>query len=118
MVEAGIKREIIARIGRIVVFDPLSEGRRPGDRPEDAGAKPSHSRCADTHGVEVSFSEDAMALIAEMGYEPENGSRPLRGVIEREVEDRLSDLILDGKVEQGLAAIEFDTREHHRASRR
>ena len=91
------------------MFDPLSAD----DVREIARrmlAKPA-KQMRDTHGVEVSFSEEAIALIAEMGYEPENGSRPLRGVIEREVEDRLSDLILDGKVSKG-SAIEFDTREH------
>ena len=108
LVEAGIKREIVNRIGQIVTFHSLTQGdikeiaRRMLQKPI--------KQMRETHGVEVSFSEAAVEYLGELGYEPAFGSRPLRAVIEREVEDRLSDLVLDGKIGRG-SAIEFDVRE-------
>ncbi|MFC7340004.1 ATP-dependent Clp protease ATP-binding subunit [Saccharopolyspora griseoalba] len=52
-------------------------------------------------GVEVVFDDDAVSWIAERGYQPEFGARPLRRAIEREVDDRISDLILDGRLGEG-----------------
>ncbi|GAA2361982.1 ATP-dependent Clp protease ATP-binding subunit [Saccharopolyspora halophila] len=52
-------------------------------------------------GVEVTFDDDAVAWIAERGYQPEFGARPLRRAIERELDDRISDLLLDGELTEG-----------------
>ncbi|MEV5538369.1 ATP-dependent Clp protease ATP-binding subunit [Saccharopolyspora shandongensis] len=52
-------------------------------------------------GIGVEFDEAAVAWIAERGYRPEFGARPLRRAIEREVDDRISDLILDGELAEG-----------------
>ncbi len=42
-----------------------------------------------------------MALLAERGYEPEYGARPLRRVIQREIDDRISDLFVSGALGDG-----------------
>ncbi|MGI8306658.1 ATP-dependent Clp protease ATP-binding subunit [Saccharopolyspora hattusasensis] len=52
-------------------------------------------------GIGVEFDEAAVAWIAERGYRPEFGARPLRRAIEREVGDRISDLLLDGELPEG-----------------
>ncbi|GAA4615255.1 ATP-dependent Clp protease ATP-binding subunit [Saccharopolyspora hordei] len=52
-------------------------------------------------GIDVEFDQAAVAWISERGYQPEFGARPLRRAIEREVEDRISDLILDGRLSEG-----------------
>ncbi|MGW3470614.1 ATP-dependent Clp protease ATP-binding subunit [Saccharopolyspora sp. NPDC000995] len=52
-------------------------------------------------GIGVEFDAAAVAWIAERGYRPEFGARPLRRAIEREVDDRISDLILDGELTEG-----------------
>ena len=43
----------------------------------------------------------AVALLAERGYEPEYGARPLRRVIQREIDDRISDLFVSGALGDG-----------------
>ncbi len=99
LVGAGIKREIVNRIGRIIVFDALSEADvREIARRMLAKTVESMRR---EHGIELSFTEEAVARVAELGYEPENGSRPLRGVIEREVEDLLAELLLEEEIRRG-----------------
>jgi ATP-dependent Clp protease ATP-binding subunit ClpC len=54
---------------------------------------------------EVSFevSEAAIDWLAEHGYEPEYGARPLRRLIQREVDDRIADLFVSGALADGGA---------------
>ena len=51
--------------------------------------------------VEVEFDEEAVRLLAEEGFDPEFGARPLRRTIQRRVENELSRLVLGGSVEPG-----------------
>ena len=53
--------------------------------------------------VRLSVGTDAVDWIAEHGYEPEYGARPLRRVIQREVEDAIADLLVSGELEAGGA---------------
>jgi len=54
---------------------------------------------------EVGFeaTDAAVAWLAEHGYEPEYGARPLRRLIQREVEDRIADLFVTGALGDGEA---------------
>lgn len=49
------------------------------------------------HAIELELSEEASEWLATKGYDPEYGARPLRRLIQNEVEDRLSDGILSGE---------------------
>jgi ATP-dependent Clp protease ATP-binding subunit ClpC len=51
--------------------------------------------------VTVEFTSAAVRRIAELGYQPEFGARPLRRTIQREVDNRLSGLLLEGKLTPG-----------------
>ncbi|MHA6625100.1 ATP-dependent Clp protease ATP-binding subunit [Pseudonocardia sichuanensis] len=51
--------------------------------------------------VTVEFTQAAVRRIAELGYQPEFGARPLRRTIQREVDNRLSGLLLAGKLPAG-----------------
>jgi len=53
--------------------------------------------------VELSVTDAAVEWIADHGYEPEFGARPLRRVIQREVDDRIADLLVSGTVADGGA---------------
>jgi ATP-dependent Clp protease ATP-binding subunit ClpA len=45
--------------------------------------------------------QEAIDWLAHRGYDPEMGARPLRRVIQQQVEDRLSDMLLSGEFEDG-----------------
>ncbi len=60
--------------------------------------------------VGIEFSDRAVDRIARRGHRPEFGARPLRRTIEREVDDRVADLVLDGQLEAG-ATLYVDTAE-------
>ncbi|WP_438352419.1 ATP-dependent Clp protease ATP-binding subunit [Microbacterium sp. CJ88] len=94
----AMRPEFLNRIDEIVTFRKL-------DRPQlerivrlllDA----TSSRLARREvGIEV--TDAAVAWIAENGYEPEYGARPLRRVIQREVDDRIAELFVDGHLTDG-----------------
>jgi len=51
--------------------------------------------------IELTLSPEAKAYIAEAGFDPVYGARPLKRALYEIVEDRLADLILEGKVTEG-----------------
>jgi len=53
------------------------------------------------HEVTLTASEAALDLLAEQGYDPEMGARPLRRIIQLKVEDPLSDALLAGTFHEG-----------------
>ncbi|PCN47116.1 AAA family ATPase [Curtobacterium sp. 'Ferrero'] len=52
-------------------------------------------------GMTLSVSDEAVAWLAEHGYEPEYGARPLRRLIQREVDDRIATLVVSDAVVTG-----------------
>ncbi|WP_029058585.1 ATP-dependent chaperone ClpB [Stappia stellulata] len=51
--------------------------------------------------IEMTLDEEARIWLADKGYDPAYGARPLKRVIQREVQDPLAELILSGKVADG-----------------
>jgi ATP-dependent Clp protease ATP-binding subunit ClpC len=60
------------------------------------------------HEIKLKASPDAIDILAELGYNPEMGARPLRRVIQQKIEDKLSDALLSGEFEEG-DTIQVDT---------
>ena len=64
------------------------------------------------HAISVDITEEAREWLAKEGYDPEYGARPLRRVIQNEIEDRLSDGILSGEFSLGsVVRIDIDPEE-------
>lgn len=51
--------------------------------------------------IELDISDSAIEKIAEEGYDPEYGARPLRRAIQKQIEDRLSEELLKGNIQKG-----------------
>ena len=58
------------------------------------------SRLAEHH-ITLEATPAALGFLAGQGYDPEMGARPLRRVIQTEIEDRLSEALLGGRVHDG-----------------
>ena len=56
-------------------------------------------------GIELDVTDVAKEWLAEHGYDPQFGARPLRRIIQDNVEDKLSDAILGGSLNPGDSAI-------------
>ncbi len=57
------------------------------------------------HEVTLTATDSALDLLAEQGYVPEMGARPLRRIIQLTVEDPLSDALLSGTFQEGDAIV-------------
>jgi ATP-dependent Clp protease ATP-binding subunit ClpC len=53
------------------------------------------------HELELVATPAALELLADLGYDPEMGARPLRRVIQQKIEDKLSDAVLAGEFKDG-----------------
>lgn len=53
------------------------------------------------NGITIEFTDSAVEKLAEKGFDESYGARPLRRAMQREIEDKLSDLILSGEVKPG-----------------
>ncbi len=90
--------EFLNRIDEIIVFEPLTqdEVREIVDlQMRDIAAR------LEDQGLYVAMTEDARALLAERGFDPQYGARPLRRALQRYIESPLSVHLLKGKFVQG-----------------
>ncbi|GLW97525.1 ATP-dependent chaperone ClpB [Microtetraspora sp. NBRC 16547] len=90
--------EFLNRVDDIVLFKPLTEAET--ERIVDLMFGEIRARLADRR-MTLEVTEEARRLIAEEGYDPVYGARPLRRFISREVETRIGRALLAGDVEDG-----------------
>ncbi|MFI9819602.1 ATP-dependent Clp protease ATP-binding subunit [Streptomyces sp. NPDC052013] len=90
--------EFLNRIDEIVVFRQLTteELRQITDLLLE-----STRRSLKGQGISIDFTDSAVDWLSRRGYQPEYGARPLRRTIQREVDNQLSRLLLDGRVKEG-----------------
>ncbi|MFF9405071.1 ATP-dependent Clp protease ATP-binding subunit [Streptomyces anandii] len=90
--------EFLNRIDEIVVFRQLTteQLRQITDLLLEKTRRLLHAQ-----GVAVDFTDAAVDWLSRRGYQPEYGARPLRRTIQREVDNQLSRLLLDGRVGEG-----------------
>lgn len=100
------KPEFLNRIDEIIVFHPLSEehireivtlmidelNKRLGEKQ-----------------ISIEVTDRAKDILAKEGYDPMYGARPLRRVIQKRIEDRLSEELLKGNIAEGdVVSIDVD----------
>jgi ATP-dependent Clp protease ATP-binding subunit ClpC len=90
--------EFLNRIDEIVVFRQLTTDQL---REIIKLLLERTRRLLHAQGVSVDFTDSAVDWLAERGYQPEYGARPLRRTIQREVDNQLSRLLLDGRIADG-----------------
>lgn len=93
------KPEFINRVDEILVFHPLTtENIRTI---AEVMIKGLIKRIEVNAGVTISLSKESIDFLAKKGYDQAYGARPLRRTIQTYIEDRLSDKILEGIVNEG-----------------
>ncbi len=97
-VKRTFKPEFINRIDEIIVFDRLTED----DIKKIARLmlKSLEARLKENE-ITVAFTDAAVEKIAKEGFDPTYGARPLRRVIQTQIEDMLSEEIIDGDIKPG-----------------
>ena len=92
------KPEFLNRVDDIIVFNKLNEQeiKEIAQKMLDTLAK----RVKDMD-MTISFTDAAVTAVANAGFDPVYGARPLRRAIQNRIEDPLSEQILEGKIKAG-----------------
>jgi ATP-dependent Clp protease ATP-binding subunit ClpC len=102
----SFRPEFINRIDEIIVFQALTleQLKQITRLMLDRAAR----RLRAQH-IEVEFSDEAVEHLAEIGFDPEYGARPLRRAIQRELENEVSRLLLSGALQpDDRARVDYD----------
>ena len=98
VVQAHFRPEFINRLDDIVVFHPLDKAQiREIARIQLRGLEKRLSE----RGIRIELSDPALALLANVGFDPVYGARPLKRAIQAQVENPLASRILSGDFGNG-----------------
>jgi len=95
MLKRSIRPEFLNRIDELIMFEPLS--RENIRAIADIQFKELYDRM-NYAGYKVVISDDALDWLAQLGYDPQFGARPLKRVIQKKIMDELSKEILSGRI--------------------
>jgi ATP-dependent Clp protease ATP-binding subunit ClpB len=95
---AGFKPEFLNRIDETIIFLNLEQEQI--GKIVDIQMQHLAKRLAEQN-IELILSDAARDLIARQGYDPIYGARPLKRVIQRQIENPLAMEILEGKIAEG-----------------
>jgi ATP-dependent Clp protease ATP-binding subunit ClpB len=97
-VRAHFRPEFLNRLDETIIFDRL--GREDMDGIVDIQLRRLRRRLA-ARKIQIELDGDALKWLADEGYDPVFGARPLKRVIQRAVQDPLAEAILGGEVKDG-----------------
>lgn len=101
-VEQAIKQffrpEFLNRIDETIIFDELDKKQL-----RNIVTLLTHKLVVrlQKKGIELKLSRAALDQIAQDGYDPENGARPLRRAIQNDIEDKIAEMLIVGEVKSG-----------------
>jgi ATP-dependent Clp protease ATP-binding subunit ClpB len=99
-VRAAFRPEFLNRLDEILLFRRLGRDQMTGIVDIQLGYL---YKLLAGRQITLSIAADARKWLAARGYDPAYGARPLKRVIQTELQNRLAQLILEGKVEDGGA---------------
>jgi ATP-dependent Clp protease ATP-binding subunit ClpB len=97
-VRAHFRPEFLNRLDDIIIFHRLKRRDMAAIVDIQLGRL---SKLLEDRKIVLNLDESARAWLAEKGYDPVYGARPLRRVIQREVQDPLADKMLAGEIPDG-----------------
>jgi len=102
MLKVNIRPEFLNRIDEIIIFEPLNMREiEQVVRIQLEGVE----RMLRNNGVRLEFTDNAISWIAQTGFDPEFGARPVKRAIQRLVLDPLSKQLLAGSVDKSSPII-------------
>lgn len=102
--------EFLNRIDEIIYFDPLS--KEDLIKIIDVELKKMYPRFEEI-GYKITVSKELKEKMAESGYDPKYGARPLKRVIQRYIEDVIAELAVTNKIKEGAKiSMSFDPKKN------
>ena len=102
MLKSNVRPEFLNRIDEVIMFAPLTKDQIQSIVGLQIDAL--KSKLAAT-GINLTVTDAALALLADRGYDPEFGARPVRRVVQRDILNTLSKSILSGTVDRVNAIV-------------
>ncbi len=97
LVQRGIRPEFLNRIDEIIVFHPLNWGEvKQIVRLQVEGIK----KMLGQNGITLEITDEAIDFLANEGYDPEFGARPVKRAIQHLLLDDLSKSLLSGRLDR------------------
>ncbi|WP_372435170.1 ATP-dependent Clp protease ATP-binding subunit [Tomitella biformata] len=94
----SFRPEFLNRIDEVVIFRKLEHAQL--HQITDLLLTDSRNRLG-AKNIEIEFTDAVVDWLAERGHQPEFGARPLRRTIQREIDDRLADLLIEERLHDG-----------------
>ena len=94
--------EFLNRVDDIIVFNKLTQ-----DEIKQIASKmlSTLSKRLEAMDIKITFTDEAVSAVADKGFDDNYGARPLRRAIQSEIEDALSEQMLDGKIAEGAEVV-------------
>ncbi len=96
--KSSFRPEFLNRLDEIISFEALKKESLL--RVVDLQLNRLRERL-DSKGIELEINNDVLSFITEIGYNPSYGARPLKRVIQKELESEIAKYILKGKYKEG-----------------
>ena len=98
MLQLNFRPEFMNRIDDIIVFHPLT--LENVKKIVDLQLKILIDK-VDERGIKLELNDEAVAVLAEKGYDPAYGARPLKRLLQKEITDKVANLMLSGEAKEG-----------------
>lgn len=109
LLKQTIRPEFLNRIDELIMFTPLNRNElRDIVTLQFKGVQSTLAEM----GIEIEASEEALDWLAQLGYDPQFGARPLKRVIQKRILNELSKEILSGKIDKD-SRIKLDVFDNH-----
>ncbi len=105
--KSNFRPEFLNRLDEIINFEPLKKETLL--KVVDLQLNRLRERL-ESKGIELEIDDDVLSLITELGYNPSYGARPLKRVIQKELESEIAKYILKGKYKEG-STIKIESKE-------
>ncbi len=105
--KAHFRPEFLNRLDEIINFEPLQKETLL--KVVDLQLNRLRGRLKEK-GIDLEIDNDVLSLITELGYNPSYGARPLKRVIQKELESEIAKYILQGKYKEG-STIKIENKE-------
>ena len=105
--KSNFRPEFLNRLDEIINFEPLKKETLL--KVVDLQLNRLRERL-EAKGIELEIDDDVLSLITELGYNPSYGARPLKRVIQKELESEIAKYILKGKYKEG-STIKIESKE-------
>lgn len=102
MLKETLRPEFLNRVDEVIMFRPLSSKDLQGIIKIQLDELASR---LESQGVNLKFSDYAVAYFAEKGYDPQFGARPLKRLIQKEIINLLSKKIIAGDIDKSKEVI-------------